>query len=425
MEGTFFVRVILTNMAPYIPEFAMIADDLTGSLDTGLQFRKKGLTTVVPLDWNHPQPKAQVLVLNTNSRNLPGDIAYQKVYRICRHLRAREFYKKIDSTMRGNVGKEALAILKAQKIPKAIVVPTIPVLGRTVERGILRVHGIPLLQTPYAGDPFHPLWSSKVPELLHRETGVRVDHLELKEVRRGPFHLAEEIERSPAQILSLDAVLQSDLKSIASACKLLPGRVLACGSVGLADELGPSRKGEKKSKRWIFRGPLLIISASRNPTTAEQIEIARHQSQFLLVEPDLVRLTNPRKAKPEVEAIFQRIVDGFSREPGAILTTTFQKHLPGKEAMIPQVLGKAAVRLMGKVKLGGLVLTGGDLAMGVCERLSSSALRVEDEVLPGIPCSTLTDGPFRGLRMVTKAGGFGEKDALWRIIQYLRGENEK
>jgi uncharacterized protein YgbK (DUF1537 family) len=130
-------------------------------------------------------------------------------------------------------------------------------------------------------------------------------------------------------------------------------------------------------------------------------------------------------AKLEVDAIFQRLVDLFSSEPGAILTTTFQKHLPGKEEMIPQALGKAAVRILKKVRLGGLVLTGGDLAMGVCERLSSSALRVEDEVLPGIPSSTLTDGPFRGLRMVTKAGGFGEKDALWRIIQYLRGENEK
>jgi uncharacterized protein YgbK (DUF1537 family) len=63
--------------------------------------------------------------------------------------------------------------------------------------------------------------------------------------------------------------------------------------------------------------------------------------------------------------------------------------------------------------------------MGVCARLSSSALRIEEEVLPGIPCSTLTDGPFKGLRLVTKAGGFGEKEAIWRIVQYLRGEHEK
>jgi uncharacterized protein YgbK (DUF1537 family) len=126
----------------------------------------------------------------------------------------------------------------------------------------------------------------------------------------------------------------------------------------------------------------------------------------------------------EAEALALRLSEDLARGVGAILTTTFQKHLPGKESAIPKALGKTAVRLLGKIGLGGLVLTGGDLAMGVCERLSSSALRIEEEVLPGIPCSTLTDGPFQGLRMVTKAGGFGEKDALRRIIQYLRGENE-
>jgi uncharacterized protein YgbK (DUF1537 family) len=60
--------------------------------------------------------------------------------------------------------------------------------------------------------------------------------------------------------------------------------------------------------------------------------------------------------------------------------------------------------------------------MGVCRQLSASAISIEEEVLPGIPCSILTDGPFAGLRLVTKAGGFGEKEALWKIIQYLRGE---
>jgi uncharacterized protein YgbK (DUF1537 family) len=109
---------------------------------------------------------------------------------------------------------------------------------------------------------------------------------------------------------------------------------------------------------------------------------------------------------------------------GAILTTTFQEHFSGKERAIPASLGKVTARLLGKIRLGGLVLTGGDLAMGVCRELGASALRVEEEVLPGIPCSTLTDGPFRGLRLVTKAGGFGERDALWRITQYLRGNYE-
>jgi len=410
---------------PSIPEFAIIADDLTGSLDTGLQFQKKGLITFVPLRGQHPLPKAQALVLNTDSRNLSGELAYKRVYRVCRNLKARAFYKKIDSTMRGNVGMEVLAILDAQKIPKAIVVPTIPEQGRTVERGILRVHGIPLLRTPYAKDPFHPLWTSRVPDLLQKETGLPIGHLTIGEVRRSPIYLAERIEKIPARILTADAVLQSDLKSIASAWKLLSGRVLACGSVGLADELCPPIKGEKKIEKRIFHGPLLIISASRNPRTAEQIKEAQKHLSFPLVEPNLLRLTNPRWRGLEAGRISAELLRFFSQGPGAILTTTFQKHFSGRERAISTALGKVAALILQKVPLGGLVLTGGDLAMGVCQRFSSSALRIEEEVLPGIPCSTLTDGPFRGLRLVTKAGGFGEKDALWRIIQYLRGENER
>jgi uncharacterized protein YgbK (DUF1537 family) len=410
-------------MTSSIPEFAIIADDLTGSLDTGLQFRKKGLTAVVPLSLARPWPKARALVLNTDSRNIPGGVAYQKVYKACRNLKSKALYKKIDSTMRGNVGMEVSAILDAQKIPKAIIVPTVPGQGRTVERGILRVHGVPLLRTSYARDPFHPLWTSRIMDLLQKEVGQTVGHIALKEVRKDPAHLAKRIERSPERLLVVDAVLQSDLQAIASGWKLLSGQALACGSVGLADELGFPAKVEKK-KGYVFQRPLLIISASRNPRTAEQIEEVRQHLSLSSLEPNLHYLTNPRWAGREAESLIASLRKNLSHGPGVILTTTFQKHFSGKERAIPAALGKVTARLLRKIRLGGLVLTGGDLAMGVCRQLAASALRIEEEVLPGIPCSTLMDGPFRGLRLVTKAGGFGEKDALWRITQYLRGKYE-
>ncbi len=75
-------------------DFAVIADDLTGSLDTGLQFRKKGLTTLVPLSAKKIDRPAQVLIINTDSRNLPGKIAYGKVYRVAQGLKAKFIYKK-------------------------------------------------------------------------------------------------------------------------------------------------------------------------------------------------------------------------------------------------------------------------------------------------------------------------------------------
>lgn len=97
----------------------------------------------------------------------------------------------------------------------------------------------------------------------------------------------------------------------------------------------------------------------------------------------------------------------------------------GKEKLIPKALGKITGFLLKHLRLGGLILTGGDLAMGVCTFLESSALSIEEEVLPGIPFSQLIDGPYQGLQVVTKAGGFGQEDALVKIVKFLRGQNEK
>ncbi len=407
-----------------LPEFAVIADDLTGALDTGLQFRKKGHDTLVPLRLSPPWPKAQALVLNTDSRNLPGDQAYRRLLRICRGLKAKALYKKIDSTMRGNVGKEILAILKTQRIPKAIVVPTVPVMGRTVERGILRVNGKPLLQTPYARDPFHPITTSRIHEILQQETGIPIGHIPLREVRKGPGPLAKCIERRQERILTSDAALQEDLRTIASAWDILAGRMLACGSVGLADEIRPAPPAKKARSRGINLRPILIVSASRNPHTADQIREARVHFPFPLIEPDIRSLTFRGTANVEIQRTSDGLIPILAKGRGAILTTTFMDYQPGKERTIPRVLGKMALSVLKKIQLGGLVLTGGDLAMGVCQEFSASALKIEEEILPGIPCSSLIDGPFEGLRLVTKAGGFGEKQALGRIIQYLRGYHE-
>lgn len=409
-------------------EFVIIADDLTGSLDTGLQFRKKGFVTLVPLQGRTIDWPAEVLVINTNTRNLAGRIAYRKVYQVTQSLNAKGIYKKIDSTMRGNVGLEALAILRAKQIPKAIVTPSIPSQGRQVEKGILYVHGLPLLKTPYARDPFHPLNSSRLPQLLHRETGLSVGLITLKQVRKSPRSLAEAITRKQEQILVVDAKEQSDLENIASAWQLVSEKVLPCGSVGLAQEIAAllEIKKEKKRRKYTFsKGPLLIVSASRNPITAMQLKKAQEIFKFSLIEPDLRHSTPKRWFRIEKESLLQKIKEALTRDEGAILTTTFQAHLPGKEKLIPNFLGETVARILREFQLGGLILTGGDLAMGVCAHLSASALRIEEEVLPGIPFSILLAGPNRGLRLVTKAGGFGQEDALEEIIKFLRRKNEK
>ncbi len=409
-------------------EFCILADDLTGSLDTGLQFRKRGFSTLVPLQAKINDQLAEVLVINTNSRNLPGEVAYKKIYEVAQSVKAKAIYKKIDSTMRGNVGQEALAIIQARNIAKAIVTPSIPNQGRQVERGVLYVHGVPLLKTPYARDPFHPLNSSRLPQLLHKETGLAVGLITLRMVRKSAQFLAEQILQKKEKIVVIDAKEQGDLKIIASAWKLIYQEALPCGSVGLAQEIASllDLKKEDRNKKYRFsRGPLLIVAASRNPVTAKQLRRAQEIFKFSLIEPDLPRFTQKKWFKVDKQSLSQKVKEALIKENGAILTTTFQEHLPGKEKLIPDFLGQVIALILEQMPLGGLILTGGDLAMGVCAHLSASLLSIEEEVLPGIPCSILVDGPYRGLCLVTKAGGFGQEDALEKIINFLRRKNEK
>jgi len=87
---------------------------------------------------------------------------------------------------------------------------------------------------------------------------------------------------------------------------------------------------------------------------------------------------------------------------------------------ISSVLGAVAIRVLEHSPVSGLVLSGGEVAVKALEALGASRLRVEEEVLPGVPSLRVMDGKFRGLRVVTKAGGFGEESSLVKIIKYLR-----
>jgi len=87
----------------------IIADDLTGAMDTGLQFSKQGLETLVSMSWQE-MPDAQVLVVDTDSRAVGASEARHRLEVVARMLEGRTLYKKVDSTMRGNVGFELRAL---------------------------------------------------------------------------------------------------------------------------------------------------------------------------------------------------------------------------------------------------------------------------------------------------------------------------
>ncbi len=80
----------------------VIADDFTGALDTGVQFSKRGIPTMVSTDttfnFNEMNEEVDVLVIDTESRYLSFEEAYSLIHRIIVALKMRmclSFTKKL------------------------------------------------------------------------------------------------------------------------------------------------------------------------------------------------------------------------------------------------------------------------------------------------------------------------------------------
>ncbi|HXJ74587.1 MAG TPA: four-carbon acid sugar kinase family protein, partial [Candidatus Dormibacteraeota bacterium] len=97
--------------------WGVIADDLTGATDTAAAFARAGFRAMVILDRARARGlDAQVLILSSHSRQCPPALARRRVQAACRWLRRRGaavIYKKMDSTLHGNIAAEVAAIRDA------------------------------------------------------------------------------------------------------------------------------------------------------------------------------------------------------------------------------------------------------------------------------------------------------------------------
>ncbi len=207
---------------------AIIADDLTGAADTGVQFAKRDLYTVLlPVGMKAAEAHlhdAQVVALNTASRGMEAKQAYDVVRDatelLVQKLHPQMIYKKVDSTLRGNVGSEIEAVMDATESEFALLAPAFPANGRTTSGGVHFVRGQPLAHTEAASDPVHPVNESHIPTLIQSQTALKAGHIGLEMVRSSVRSLQRAIldhVKDGEKIIVFDAVADGDLNTIAEA----------------------------------------------------------------------------------------------------------------------------------------------------------------------------------------------------------------
>lgn len=430
-------------------KLAVIADDLTGANDTGVQFAKQGLTVQVFLndlvekDLGH---SPEVMVLDTDSRAASPAEAFARVRAtggLVRSMAAVQplIFKKIDSTLRGNIGAEIDAAMAEYDLAWAAVVPAFPANGRITVGGWHLLHQTPIAESEIARDPKTPVHESVAPKLLSTQSSHPVAHVDLSDVSRGCDAIIKriaEFRQKGIRILSFDAATATHLQAIATAIAAGKEAALWVGSAGLA-EMVPAVMGWSKQTRTVVNeavGPVLVVAGSVSPVTARQM------SSFLAG--DNVRLVSLRadalisNENAEIARCIHEARQGLSLDQDVLVASAVDadavasaREQGEKQGVDSRGVSERVAAAMGKIvsdlivlPLAGIFLTGGDTAVSVCRALGVGSIDILAEVLPGIPLGQLVCGCCPGLRVVTKAGAFGGDNAIVESVKALRGKGE-
>jgi len=141
----------------------IIADDFTGSGDSAVQFRTRKRPARFLLDLSQKSLTGLELsayVVNSDSRFLSGPEAYERVLGITHAIKEKasgKIFKKIDSTLRGNIAEEVAAVMDGAGFSRALVCPAAPRNGRTVVDGLCLVNQKPINSGTMARDHFTPV----------------------------------------------------------------------------------------------------------------------------------------------------------------------------------------------------------------------------------------------------------------------------
>jgi 2-keto-3-deoxygluconate permease len=419
-----------------IEKIIILADDFTGAADTGVQFSKKQLKTIVITNndqINRSLKECDVLVVDTESRFDRKEDAYRKLYgtgKIILTENIKYIYKKIDSTFRGNVGAEISGLMDSLNINLTILVPALPSHKRTTIDGNVYVNGVLLSDTEASNDPKTPVKDSYIPDILSCQTSKKIAVINYNEVLSGEQNLIKKIDElviNGTDIIVIDAKEDGDIAFIASVITGIKGKVLFAGSSGLAIHL-PEYFEIKKEK---FCN--IVMAGSVSEITIKQVDHAIARSVVILIDIETGKLFSEER-KQEKRRIFDILrsssVSGCdiiirSASSKECVQQSFEKGREygldkfGVSEVIANFLGEISRFIIQEIKINGIMFTGGDTAIKAAESLNISGTIIQDEILPGIPYGRFVEERYENIIVVSKAGGFGNDDAIFEVLKFL------
>jgi D-threonate/D-erythronate kinase len=286
-------------------------------------------------------------------------------------------YKKLDSLLRGPWVAEVDACLRTGLWDGCIVAPAFSYQGRCTRAGQHYARASDGCWTP-VGDNI-------VLQLRERGLDARLANA-AAELRPG--------------INVFDAETDDDMDRIVQIGRDYQGKILWCGSGGLAGALargtdvGPSAA----LKRPVLKRPVLGVFGSDHLATAAQLA---HCEDIVIRTADV---------RASLGRIRQRLDDGVVLvkldAPDGASRTKAARHFADEITRLCRSIAPP----------GTLLVAGGETLKAQCVATSATALKVLGRLEPGVPKSVVQGGSWAGVDVVSKSGAFGPADLWWKLL---------
>jgi D-threonate/D-erythronate kinase len=391
-------------------KIAIIADDLTGAMDAAAPFAKRGAHTRVMFSENPSSDELlnapEILARTTDSRHLDPVRAIRRVHQALANLEDRLPFKKIDSTLRGNIVAESLATLEATGRRHLLITPAFPGQGRTLRGGEVFIHGVPLSETAIAKDALSPPLAIPLAMAFGGKLGVIVHEIE------HPSQLRLEPGEA-VHVYVVDSESDEALLQLAHFALAHRDAVVVAGTSGLGNALATAIYGgtsDLKVRR--DAQPMLYIVGSRTPQSAAQLErIVDCGAHPIVIE--------SHEGRIELDQAINSLARLEHDAPAYVLTLRQRDKVAPDAPMVANALATVAHRLINELDIGSIVVTGGDTAQAFMAELAISSVDLAGELLPGIAVGMVPHRK-RHFKLVTKAGGFGDPELFVTIMKELR-----
>ncbi|MGY8705691.1 four-carbon acid sugar kinase family protein [Bradyrhizobium sp. 18BD] len=350
----------------------LLADDLTGALDTAAEF--VGLCGPFDVIWADAPavPKAQSLAIDSGTRERSKAESVEIVGRLAPQLQGATIaYKKVDSLLRGAWAAELGACLHGGQWASCVVAPAFDYQGR-------RTAGGQQFARTVQGE-WHRVGDNLLDQL--RQDGIEA-------LLAG----ADTLSQGGVQVF--DAESDICLDRVVEMARRMPGPVLWCGSGGLAGALARSHRADTPSE---LKRPVLGLFGSDQPATAAQLA-ACGEATIALAGGEGGAGVQRKLADDGVALVQFALPDGLSRAEAA-----------------QRIAREMAALITTLEPPGTLIVAGGETLKAACVALDAHALQVTGRIVPGLPRSILQGGRWAGVDVISKSGAFGPSE-LWRDL---------